>query len=66
MMAKADIESAFRLLPIYPGDFELLGIKFDGNSLLTRHAQWELLVHRLTSLLLLLFGMGSKKGGRVK
>ena len=31
MMAKADIESAFRLLPIYPGDFELLGIKFDGK-----------------------------------
>lgn len=27
LMAKADIESAFRLLPINPGDFQLLGIK---------------------------------------
>ena len=27
-LAKADIESAFRLLPVHPDDFELLGIKF--------------------------------------
>ena len=27
LMAKRDIKSAFRLLPIYPGDFHLLGIK---------------------------------------
>ena len=27
LMAKADIESAFRLLPVHPSDFELLGIK---------------------------------------
>ena len=27
LMAKADIESAFRLLPIHPGDFQLLGIR---------------------------------------
>ncbi|CAC5417273.1 unnamed protein product [Mytilus coruscus] len=26
-----DIKSAFRLLPISPGDFDLLGIYFDGN-----------------------------------
>ena len=26
-MAKSDIESAFRLLPIHPGDFHLLGLK---------------------------------------
>ena len=31
LMAKADVESAFRLLPIFPGDFELLGIKFNGK-----------------------------------
>jgi len=27
LMAKADIESAFRLLPIHPSDFQLLGMK---------------------------------------
>ena len=31
LMAKADIESAFRLLPINPADFHLLGIKVDGQ-----------------------------------
>ncbi|XP_052780604.1 uncharacterized protein LOC128217487 [Mya arenaria] len=31
LMAKRDIKSAFRLLPISPKDFELLGIKFDGK-----------------------------------
>ena len=30
LMAKADIESAFRLLPIHPDDFNLLGIKVNG------------------------------------
>ena len=30
LMAKADIESAFRLLPIHPEDFALLGIKVQG------------------------------------
>lgn len=30
-LAKADIKSAFRLLPIAPHDFELLGIKFEGE-----------------------------------
>lgn len=29
-MAKEDIKSAFRLIPIYPGDFELLGLFFRG------------------------------------
>ena len=29
LMAKADIESAFRLLPVHPDDFNLLGIKFN-------------------------------------
>lgn len=31
MLAKADIESAFRLLPVYPGDFDQLGFKFNGR-----------------------------------
>ena len=30
-MAKEDIKSAFRLLPIHPDDFELLGVKFEGK-----------------------------------
>ena len=32
ILAKTDPKSAFRLLPIYPGDFDLLGIRFDGKS----------------------------------
>ena len=28
-IGKRDIKSAFRLLPIYAGDFDLLGFKFD-------------------------------------
>ena len=31
LMAKRDIKSAFRLLPIHPNDFHLLGIKVDGK-----------------------------------
>ncbi|XP_060111191.1 semaphorin-6A-like [Heteronotia binoei] len=30
-MAKCDIKSAFRLLPVHPDDFELLGFKFEGK-----------------------------------
>lgn len=30
LLAKVDIKNAFRLLPIYPGDFELLGIYING------------------------------------
>lgn len=30
-LAKCDLKSAFRLLPIYPGDFDLLGFKFQGK-----------------------------------
>ena len=30
-LAKIDIKSAFRLLPIYPGDFDLLGFQFKGQ-----------------------------------
>ena len=31
LIAKVDISQAFRLLPINPADFDLLGIKFDGS-----------------------------------
>ena len=31
LMAKTDIKSAFRLLPVHPDDFELLGIKVAGR-----------------------------------
>ena len=31
LLAKADIKSAFRLLPVSPSDFELLGFKFEGK-----------------------------------
>ncbi len=30
-MAKTDIKSVFRLLLLYPGDFDLLGFVFDGQ-----------------------------------
>lgn len=35
-IGKMDIKSAFRMLPINPADFELLGIKIAGNKLLHR------------------------------
>lgn len=31
LLGKTDIKSAFRLLPVYPGDFDLLGFKMDGK-----------------------------------
>ena len=31
LMAKTDIESAFRLFPVHPEDWELLGMKWDGQ-----------------------------------
>ena len=36
LMAKRDIKSAFRLLPIHPDDFHLLGIKVDGKYYVDR------------------------------
>ena len=30
-LAKSDIKSAFRLLPVAPADYELFGFKFQGN-----------------------------------
>lgn len=31
LLAKADVKSAFRLLPIHPDDYQLLGFKFEGS-----------------------------------
>ena len=31
LMAKCDVEAAFRLLPVHPHDFKFLGFKFEGN-----------------------------------
>lgn len=31
LIAKSDLKSAFRLLPVYPGDFDLLGFKFQNK-----------------------------------
>lgn len=36
LMAKADIESAFRLLPVHPQDFCLLGFQFEGSYYVDR------------------------------
>ena len=30
-LAKTDIESAFRLIPVHPDDYELLGMKWEGK-----------------------------------
>lgn len=35
-MAKCDINSAFRLLPVHPDDFELLGFYFEGSYYMDR------------------------------
>ncbi len=35
-LAKTDIESAFRLIPIHPSDYELLGMYWVGNIIITR------------------------------
>lgn len=36
LCAKSDIKSAFRLLPIYPGSFDLLGIQLNGHFYLDK------------------------------
>ncbi|XP_053143317.1 uncharacterized protein LOC128341176 isoform X1 [Hemicordylus capensis] len=36
LLAKCDIESAFRLLPVHPGDFNLLGFAFQGQYYIDR------------------------------
>ena len=53
-LAKADIKSAFRLLPVSPRDYELLGFKFGANSILTSACRWDVPfpAHSLRSLAL--------------
>lgn len=41
-LAKADIKSAFRLLPIHPADFELLGIQLDGKFFIEKNLPFGL------------------------
>jgi hypothetical protein len=36
LIAKMDIKSAFRLLPVYPGDFNLLGFKIDSDYFINK------------------------------
>ena len=36
LIGKMDISSAFRLLPVYPGDFELLGIHFQDKFVINK------------------------------
>ena len=40
LCAKSDIKSAFRLLPIYPGSFDLLGIQLSEISISIKCFQW--------------------------
>ena len=47
LMGKADIKSAFRLLPVRPEDFELLGMCFEGDYYFDR----SLFAHGLCSFL---------------
>lgn len=35
-VAECDIKSAFRLLPVYPSDSDLLGFAFDGKIYINR------------------------------
>ncbi|XP_071118310.1 uncharacterized protein [Haliotis cracherodii] len=37
LLAKFDIQSAFRIIPVHPSDFELLGIRFEGGTAGTSH-----------------------------
>lgn len=39
-LAKCDIKSAFRLLPVHPADFELLSFSFKGNFMWTKLFPW--------------------------
>lgn len=36
-IGKRNTKSAFRLLPIYPGDFDLRGFKFQGNYFVDKY-----------------------------
>lgn len=61
-MAKADIESAFRLLPVHPEDFCLLGFWFEGGYFV----DWVLPFHVLCLNSLVLFLSGELESGLVR
>lgn len=42
LMAKADIKSAFRILPIHPSDYNLLGFRGVGSTITTNECPWGL------------------------
>lgn len=44
-LAKCDIKSAVRLLPVHPRDFELLGFCFEGSFYRTVHYLWAAQFH---------------------
>ncbi|XP_061194309.1 uncharacterized protein LOC133202483 [Saccostrea echinata] len=51
-LAKTDIKSAFRLLPVSPGDFDLLGFRFQENTTLIKCylLGLQLAAHYLTNI----------------
>ena len=44
-LAKTDIKSTFRIIPIAPRDFPLLGIEWQENFILTSVSPWAVLHH---------------------
>lgn len=44
-MTKAEIEAAFRLLPIHPDGFSSLGFQFDGAFFVDNAFQWVFPLH---------------------
>ena len=40
LIAKSDIKSAFRLIPVYPGVFDLLGFHFKGAYYINKMLQF--------------------------
>ena len=59
-MARLDVQSAFRLLPVYPDDFSLLGSQLEGKSFVEKMAPmgaqiscalWESFGHMLEWLI---------------
>ena len=44
-LGKMDLKSTFRLLPVYHGDFDLLGFKIEEKFTLTNLCLWDVLYH---------------------
>ena len=43
-LAKTDVRSAFRIIPIHPLDYHLLGMQWEGTIMLTAASPWVVLV----------------------